>query len=130
MNVFIIVLVSIFISLNCKSGSTGGGCKYRKIPGEIQILSIEAADPKSYGCKNDPVKVEFEFTANHNKAKSKGLLTVGAGLYPPRNYMTTLGIKPGGKYPAVKDELLSGSCNPVTYGFLELNFLDYENDCW
>ena len=112
----------------------GGGCVYRDCPGTATVTAIRSAPAGAYNCPREPVEVVFTFVPKnprHASLRAEGqLLTVGAGMNPPRAFVEHLGIAVGKSYRCLRREIVSGTCTPTVYEFQALPLADFAPWCW
>ena len=120
------VLVAM-AAVACVTETRIGACgAYTDTPGTASIVSIEAAPADEYNCSNDPVRVLFDFTPTDPQAASLAAsgvkLTIGAGMNPPRAWVTSSGLTVGSVHPAVRSDQPVGPCSPIGW---KLTAADY-----
>jgi hypothetical protein len=121
-----VVLAAVAMAA-CHTETKIGTCgTYTDTPGTARIVSVETAPAGEYNCRNDPVRVLFDFTPTDPQAASLAAsgvnLTIGAGMNPPRAWVTSSGLTVGSDHPAVRSDQPVGPCSPVVW---KLTGLDY-----
>jgi len=136
---------SLFISLlllaiGCEDPERiGGPCAYIDTPGFAEITSIETADTSLYNCRN-AVEVLFNFVSDDTTAPQKYRfptwpdtsrhLTVGSGMNPALEWVTAEDISVGKEYRCLRRELISGTCVPVEFDIVGIDFSDWADYCF
>ncbi len=120
------VLAAVAVAA-CGTETRIGACgTYTDTPGTASIVSVETAPANEYDCANDPVRVLFDFTPTDPQAASLAAsgvkLTIGAGMNPPRAWVTSSGLTVGSDHPAVRSDQPVGPCSPVVW---KLTAADY-----
>ncbi|MDI6795816.1 MAG: hypothetical protein QMD09_02675 [Desulfatibacillaceae bacterium] len=123
-----------------KGNMAGGPCQYQEIIGHALITSVGPAEPQEYNCPNQAQKVLFSFYPDNEGAAAKYLfpgwadegnsLSVAGGANPPAAWVLRQGIEPGVKIPAIRAEIVSGTCTPVVFSFPGLDMESALEECW
>jgi len=115
----------------------GGSCDYKSSMESVEIVSISDVN-KSNGayvsCDNSPVKVMFKFKSSPTL---KGLLSSDKpwslydtlGKYTTKAYIKSKGLTVGSQHKVKVDTITSGTCTPILFNFVDINFSDRENYC-
>jgi hypothetical protein len=124
----IILSISVFVSIlvfACGTGTNedpiGGPCSYSSTPGTANITSI-ATDTNG-------VAASFVFTPTDPNATPKygegnnGTFYTGTGSLPSAGLLSINGITVGATFPAVREEITTGTCTPWLYTFPTLTNL-------
>jgi hypothetical protein len=125
----VILLLAIFVSvliISCGTGNNnddviGGPCTYNNIPGTANIISI--------GTVTGGVAVSFVFTPTDPNVTPKygegnnGTLFTAGGSLPSAGLISLNGITLGETFPAVREEINTGTCTPWLYTFPTLTSL-------
>jgi hypothetical protein len=103
--------------LACVDLGAGRCGAYTETPGTARITAVEAAPADQYNCKNDPVRVLFDFTPADARLASLAAMgvrfTIAGGANPPRAWVTASGLNTGSDHPAVRSDQPRGPCPPV-----------------
>ena len=126
--------------VSCTPLWTGGPCKYVETPGVAIIAAIEEPLPDEYNCPNNPVKVVFDFVPDDpdaaadyrypDRSDSGNRLTVSGGANPSSEWVQAEGLVVESAYPAVRKEIVRGTCTPVIFEFTELDYEAGSDMCW
>lgn len=115
------------------SGSprVGGGCAYDTTLGTATIVRIENPPAGEYQAPH-AVKVVFKFAPLDSSASGRyaqreypdtgQVLTVGAGMHPPRRWVKEQGLTVGSRHPCMRLDLVRGTCTPVCFRFLDVDY--------
>ena len=115
----------------------GGSCDYKNSIETVEIISIldvNSSDNAYRSCESDAVKVMFRFKPS---ATLKGRLNSNVpwslydtvGKYTSANYIESKGLTIGSTHKVKVDMISSGSCTPILFKFVDVNFSDRENYC-
>jgi hypothetical protein len=125
---------------NISSGTVGGGCKYKEIPGKCHITSASNAPADQNNCPNDPVEILFDFAPNDPQAPAHYLfpkwpetnqhLLIGDGKNPPRQWTVKQGLLKDSIKPCLRTEIVQGTCTPVIFKFIEVDYSDANKLCF
>lgn len=136
--VLCIVAIPLFLSA-CGSDPggdpIGGPCVYNETIGSAVIISVNDADPSENNCNISPVQVVFDFEPSGpvqgNDATDKNRrLTVGDGKNPSREYAIAKGLIVGTAHNCTRKVIISGTCSPEVFEFLDIDFSDYGAFCF
>ncbi len=120
----LVLLASVAVS-GCDT-ITGGPCTYDDTPGTATIASVEDADPADNNCANDPVEVVFDFAPDDPGAAdlaATGLrLTIAGGANPPLAWVEDEGLTEGSAHDVIRRDITRGTCTPVLYEFLNVDY--------
>lgn len=126
--------------VSCGPMIVGGPCKYDQIPGVAVVVSIEEQPASEGGGCSNPVRVVFNFvpddpdaTAGYRfpeRSDDGHHLTVSGGFDPPSEWVQAEGLVVGSAYPAVRKEIVRGTCTPVIFEFTELDYEAGSDMCW
>ena len=108
-------------------------CHYAEAPGLATVTDIQPAPSSLYNCYGDAVEVFFDFVPDSGEPSLQDTgrrVTVGAGANPPRAYIESKGFDLGAVLPAIREDILTGSCSPKEYRFPGVDLSDYAASCW
>ncbi len=115
----------------------GGPCSYNEFPGRAVITSVTPAPDG--GCI-DAVYVEFNFIPDDPNAlelyvfpnwpDTGQFLTVGDGKHPNATWAELQGLTVGSIHPAIRMEISDGTCTPVIFKFLDVDYSSYAEYCY
>ncbi len=120
-------------------GVIGGPCSYNEFSGTAIITSVSPAPPESYSCNNGVV-VEYDFIPDDpnapnnysfpNWSDSSRNLKVGGGLNPSASWALSQGLTVGSLHPCKRMEIYEGTCTPVIFELLDVDYISYVDDCF
>lgn len=104
---------------------TGSGCAYVRTEGTAHITALETPGPAEYACRNDPVRVVFDFAPTDPAARACYTVpdapdtgrnfTISGGAHPSRACADASGLAAGVDVRAVRLDIVSGTCTPVLF---------------
>ena len=115
----------------------GGSCKYKSSVETVEVVSISDANRSNsayLSCDKHAVKVMFTFKPSSTLG---GMLTPDrpwslydtVGKYTSAEYIKSKGLKVGNTYKVKVDTISSGTCTPILFKFVDVDFSDKENYC-
>ncbi|MDF1544558.1 MAG: hypothetical protein P1R58_05590 [bacterium] len=120
-------------------GTLGGPCDYRDFPGTARVISISTAPSGSGSCV-DGVMVEFDFVPDDPSAPlfyyypgwpdNGQFLTVGDGKHPNADWALLQGLTVDSVHPCLRREIIQGTCTPVLFEFLDVDYSSYTSYCF
>jgi len=123
-----------------KNSLLGGPCQYQDVSGTALITFVGPAPAGEYNCPNQAQKVLFSFyPADADAAESYlfpgwadegNSLSVGGGANPPASWVLSQGLEIGVHIPAIRREIVSGTCTPVLFFFPGLDMESALEKCW
>lgn len=120
--------------LGCEDPWIGRCGTYTDTTGTARIVSVETAPAGEYNCRNDPVRVLFDFTpadpARAAMAASGVQWTIGGGANPPRAWVLASGLTVGSDHPAVRRDQPVGPCSPVVWHLVDVDEAAGVAACW
>jgi hypothetical protein len=120
-----LVAAAAFALVGCGADAVGRCGAYTDTVGTARITSISSAPADQHNCRNDPVRVLFDFTpADLSKASlaaSGVTLTIGSGQNPPRAWAAAAGINVGADLPVTRHDQRVGPCPPTGWTFTSID---------
>lgn len=138
-----LVVALLIVVLGCRNGQdperVGGPCSYIDVPGVAKITSIETAGTGLNNCRN-AVEVLFDFVPDDPTAPQRYRvptwpdagrhLIVGDGKNPSLEWVTAREISVGKEYPCLRQEITSGTCTPVVFDVVGIDFTAWADYCF
>lgn len=114
-----VLLAGLVSQVSCSYTTEGiGRCgTYTPTPGTARITAVETAPADQLNCKNDPVRVLWDFTPGDpgaGNAATNIQLTVG-GANPPRTWVEAEGLAIGSVHPAIREDGPNSPCGPLFF---------------
>jgi len=120
-----LAFAALLLVTGCAADGMGKCGAYTDTVGTARITAISSAPADQGGCRNDPVRVLFDFTpADPTKTSlaASGIgLTIGSGQYPPRAWVTASGINVGTDLPVIRHDQPVGPCSPTGWTFTSID---------
>jgi len=115
----------------------GGSCNYKSYVETVEVISISDANRSSnayISCDNSAVKVMFKFKPSATledilNPETTWSLYDTVGKYTTAKYIESKGLKVGSTHKVKIDIISSGTCTPISFSFVDVDFSDRENYC-
>lgn len=137
---FMLVLLSTLAVQACDEDTpvVGGRCTFDSIPGTA-LVQLVTADTLSGRMCDNAVFVYFDFVSADSTAPSRyripnwpdtgRRLLVGDGKNPPLTWVEAEGLTVGTSHPCVRLEETRGTCTPVQFRFLDIDYSGWTPYC-
>jgi hypothetical protein len=120
-----LVVVVALALVGCGADAMGRCGAYTDTLGTARITSIWSAPADQSNCRNDPVRVLFDFTpadpSMMSLAASGVALTIGSGENPPRAWVSASGMSVGADLPVTRHDQPVGPCSPTGWTFTSID---------
>ena len=119
----------------------GGPCDYQSTAGIALIQEWAAVSPEENNCAQ-AVRLVFDFVPDDPDASrhyptrtvdvpdTSRTLMVGGGKNPPLQWVVDQGLTPGSIHRCERRDITAGTCTPVNFRFLEIDYTSYVTDCF
>jgi len=135
------IIAGAIVVANCDTNDAIGpigGCSYAKYPGSAIIVSVEQDTNQMSACEN-AATIKFTFYPTDSSASSRyryphwsdtnQVFLVGDGKSPPLNWAISQGLVVGSEHSCERREIISGTCLPVYFKFLEIDYSAWGDSC-
>jgi hypothetical protein len=128
-----VLLAGLVSQASCTPEGMGRCGTYTPTPGTARITAAETAPADELNCKNDPVRVLFDFTPSDPGAGGAATnirLHIGSGENPPRAWVEAEGLAIGSVHPAIREDQPNGPCTPEVFTLTDVDTMAGIQACY